>query len=156
MKRFHCTGTKAAVDFFLLLASGVVLLSGPVSASAQEKLAISVSDSVRLIQEPFYIPSMSPGLSYITPRVFDLQLSFTDRAMIGSDGQFSAYTDAWRRSFLLSASVYKTDFSQARHVTPGKKTFFQSFQTILGVAELAGVAFLGYKAIKEEPITKKK
>jgi hypothetical protein len=99
---------------------------------------------------------MIPGLSFIAPPLFNPQLSLADAAMIGPDGPFNSYTDTWKRSFLIGASTYKTDFQLVSRWTPGKETFFQKIQVVLGVAELAGVAYLGYKAIKKEPITKKK
>lgn len=76
--------------------------------------------------------------------------------MITPDKLFNVYHDAWRRSFLLGATDYKAHISQASPWMARKETFFQRIQAILGVAELAGVAYLGYKAIKKEPITKKK
>lgn len=136
----------------------MIALSLFTSAQAQEKSNVLMPDSIHVVHGAFFVPSMAPYTSYIPPRFLDSQLSLADQAMIDSYDHLSAYSSssAWKRSFLLGASGYKADFLQLSHRTPSRPTLFQRVQTILGVAELAGVAYLGYKAVKGEPITKPK
>ncbi len=105
-----------------------------------------------MVRDPFLIPS----LSFAPSQLFRSQLSFYDQAMIASSGLYTADQAAWKRSFLLGATVYKNAVFQPYQWTVKKDGFFQGIQAVLGVAELAGAAYLGYKAIKKEPITKKK
>ena len=128
----------------------VLLLSG--FALAQEVQSLRTPDSIHVIRNPYFYPSLS--LPYFQP--YGRQLSLGDQAIIGGPELLSTYYTYWKRSFLLGASFYKMNSYQLYQPAPGKETFFQKFQMVLGVAELAGAAYLGYKAIKEEPITKKK
>jgi len=136
--------------FFLAL--GIALLLLPERLSAQEGPGFHLPDSLRLVQEPFYFPSLSftPGSFYGN------QLSLGDQAVLGNPDFLGSNNAAWKRSFLLSASVYRVSIIQPSPWMAKKESFFQYIQAALGVAELAGVAYLGYKAIKKEPVTKKK
>jgi hypothetical protein len=129
----------------LLLALGTALLfflSAP--ASSQEWQGFHLPDSLRVMHDPFFVPP--PSLLYGN------QFSSWDQAFISNE----AFNDTWKRSFLIGASTYRASLMQPATFPARKQTLFQSIQAALGVATLAGAAYLGYKAIKHEPITKKK
>jgi hypothetical protein len=144
--------STAGVRTCLLFTLGIVLSVLPEQLAAQEGLGFHLPDSLRVVQEPFYFPSLSftPGSFYGS------QLSLGDQAVLGNPDFLGSNNAAWKRSFLLSASVYKVSIIQPSPWMAKKESFFQYIQAALGVAELAGVAYLGYKAIKKEPVTKKK
>ena len=143
------------IPFRLAAAIGLLLLLRT-SVPAQEMPNLLMPDSIHVVRDAFFVPSMSPYFSYVPPRFLGSLISPADQVMIDADGHVGAHNDAWKRSFLLGASVYHSFSPQTPRWTPGKPTFFQRVQAILGVAEFAGVAYLGYKAIKGEPITKRK
>jgi len=126
------------------------------NAYTQEKPESHIPDTNRTAHEHIYVPSMSPVIIFTLPETPIDQLSLSDRFMIDSDARFNPYGESWKRSFLIGASSYQAPGLQISTFMSGKQSFFQSIQVALGVAELAGVAYLGYKAIKKEPITKKK
>jgi hypothetical protein len=142
-------GTRALV----IVASGLILvLSVPATALAQEGLGFRLPDSIHVLREPFFFPSLS-----FTPfRPYGNQLSLGDQAVLDNPDLLNTYNDSWKRSFLLGASDYRANIVLPSPWMSKKESFFQKIQAALGVAELAGAAYLGYKAIKKEPITKKK
>jgi hypothetical protein len=136
----------------LLIVIGIVFTLLPGRLHAQEGLGFHLPDSIRAFREPIFFPSLS-SMPY---QSYGNQLSLGDQAIIGNPEILSANNATWKRSFLLGATVYRVDIIQPTPWMAKKESFFQYIQAALGVAELAGVAYLGYKAIKKEPVTKKK
>ena len=64
----------------------------------------------------------------------------------------------WRELDLCCAlqgfDHYKADIFQPYRGTFKKEGWFRDVQVVLGTAQLAGAAYLAYRAIKKKPITK--
>jgi len=143
---------SALARTFPLLALGIALLLPlPEPASAQESLGFRLPDSIRVMHDPFFLPS----LSFTPSQLLGNQSSLDCQTIIGNPGLLSAHNAAWKRSFLIGAAVMKPKASQP-YSWHRKGTFFQGFQEVLGYAVFAGAGYAAYRAIRNEPITKKK
>lgn len=156
MKKLRNLAATVGMRCLLLPILGVVLSAAyPEPTCAQEAPGFRLPDSLRTRQDSFFTPSMSPALSYVPPRFIGPPRLLLDQDGIDEDLR-NSYHSSWKRSFLLGATSYRASVYQPSPWLARKATFFQKIQAVIGVAELAGVAYLGYKAIKKEPVTKKK
>ncbi len=137
----------------LLFASGALLGT---SAFAQEKLTSDKPDSTDREHESFYLPSMSPIFSFVPPQFFSTQFSLADQTMLDFNGHSTAYSESWKRSFLLGVPVSKVNIISPSPWMSKKETFFETFQAVLGVAELVGAGYVAYQSVKNEQSKKKK
>ncbi len=147
---------RSAWSWALLVALGAAAaLSSGESASAQERPAFEMPDSIRVVHESFYVPSMSPFHSFVSPPRFERGLTMTDQFMLGQDMHFGKYSAAWKRSFLLGVPVTKINIISPSPWMAKKESFFEAMQIVLGVAELVGVGYVAYESIKNEQSKKK-
>jgi hypothetical protein len=151
--------TRSLMDLptrFLFSLLLVLILCLSVRALAQEKSGFRLPDSARVYREPITLPSFSMTPVIPPSPFYSNQFSRWDQVSTNDPDMVSTHNDTWKRSFLLGASTYHGSILQMSQLGPGKETFFQKMTQAISIGGLAGAAFLGYKAIKGERITKEK
>lgn len=130
-----------------------ILLSSLGMASAQEIQRFRLPDSIHVLPEPFVLPSLSV---FVPSPAAEHQVLAQNDIALPALGLLTTYNAAWKRSFILGATV---DKGRPLQLTPPvfqkKEGWLERIGMALGYAEFAGVTYLAYRAVKESPITKR-